>query len=157
MKIKIIFALLASLFTTCINAGTLVFEQSGYSIQSLDSPPPLAGVQPLQMLLPAVNGFSANVNVQIQPYNGTLSQYKDISDSQFKQYGFKPILSKINSNNVTFEYTGAMSGKNLHWYSKAYKKGDFIYLVTATEQESNWEKTKNKLMSVVDSFKLNKI
>ena len=157
MKIKIIFAILTSLLVTSINAGTLVFEQSGYSIKSLDSPPPLAGVQPLQMLLPAVNGFSANVNVQIQPYNGTLPQYKDISDSQFKQYGFKPILSKINSDNITFEYTGSMSGKKLHWYSKAYKKGDFIYLVTATEQEDNWSKTKIQLISVVESFKLNKI
>ena len=157
MKKKIIFAILTLLVATKINAGTLVFEQSGYSIKSLDSPPPLAGSQPLQMLLPAVNNFSANVNVQIQPYNGTLSQYKDISDSQFKQYGFKPVLSKINSNSITFEYTGLMSGKNLHWYSKAYKQGNFIYLVTATEQESNWLKTKNQLISVVDSFKLNKM
>jgi len=154
MKINILFALIATLFVTSINAGTLVFEESGFSIDALDTPPPLSGGQPLQMLLPAINGFSANINVQIQPYTGTLTQYKALSDSQFKQYGFTSLLSKINKDNILFEYTGTMSGKNLHWYSKAYKKGNFVYLVTATEQEVNWKETKNKLTSAVDSFKL---
>lgn len=154
MKINLVITLLTALFISEASAGTLVFEESGFSINSLDSPPSLSGGQPLQMLLPAVNGFAANINVQIQPYTGTISQYKELSESQFKQLGLTTIHSKANESNLLFEYTGIMSNKKLHWYSKAIKKGDFVYLVTATEQETSWEQTKNKLISAVDSFKL---
>ncbi len=157
MKNKSLLTLLLFILSTNIYAGTLVFDEAGFSIKALDAPPEVAGGQPLQMLLPPNNGFSANVNIQIQPYNGTLTQYKSISDSQFKQYGFKPIISKVSKDSVIFEYTGTMAGKKLHWYSRAYKRGNFVYLVTATEQESNWPKTKKKLITVVDSFKLKKI
>jgi len=154
MNINSTITLIVTLFVTSANAGTLIFEKSGFSINALDSSPPLSGAQPLQMSLPAVNGFSANISVQIQPYMGTLSQYKALSDSQFKQNGFKSILSKINNNYVLYEFTGLITGKSFHWYSKAYKKGDFVYLVTATEQEENWKDTKNDLITAVESFKL---
>ena len=157
MKHKYLLPLILFVLSANAYSGTLVFDAAGFSIKALDAPPGVSGGQPLQMLLPASNGFSANVNIQIQPYTGTLVQYKNISDSQFKQYGFKQIVSKVSNDSVVFEYTGTMSGKKLHWYSRAYKRDGFIYLVTATEQDVYWPKTKNKLMSVVDSFKLRKI
>lgn len=153
VKYKYLLPLGFSMFAFNALAGTLVFEEAGFSIKALDAPPGTAGAQPLTMLLPASDGFSANVNVQIQPYNGSLAQYKNLSDAQFKQFGFKPLISKVSNGSVIFEYTGSMSGKTLHWYSRGYKKGDFVYLVTATAQAANWQKTKNKLMSVVDSFR----
>ncbi|WP_440875274.1 hypothetical protein [Thalassotalea sp. PLHSN55] len=139
---------------TSAQAGTLDFSNAGFTIDSLDAPATAAGGQPLQMLLPAQNGFSANVNVQIQPYPGTMAEYMALSFGQFEQMGITKIASREEGDTSFFEYKGALQGQNLHWYAKAVKSGDFVYLVTATDIEQNWESNKQQLMSVVDSFKL---
>jgi len=40
--------------------------------------------QALMMFLPVTDGFAANVNVQIQPYAGTIEDYTALSLQQFK-------------------------------------------------------------------------
>jgi hypothetical protein len=130
------------------------FNQAGFSINALDSPPSQAGSQPLTMMLAVTNGFSANVNVQIQPYQGTLEEYKTLTDSQFVQMGLKTISSTIKGNSFHVEYSGNMQGNELHFYAKAIKKGSSFYLATATDRESQWHINAAKLKSVVDSFVL---
>lgn len=101
------------------HAETLEFTKSGFSIDSLDSSPTTGVIQPLQMFLPANNGFAANVNIQIQAYSGTITQYKELSEGQFKQMGLSIISLEEKDNSITFEYKGTMQGFDLHWYAKA--------------------------------------
>ena len=102
MKKIILIALLS--INSLAFAETAKFNESGFSIDILDEQPGNAGSQPLQMLLPAVNGFSANVNVQIQPYPGTLVEYKNLSEAQFVQLGLKTITSSTKGSAVVFDY-----------------------------------------------------
>lgn len=151
---KIILLLIITLFSFPAFASTLVFEDAGFQIDSLDAPPGPAGSQPLMMLLPAEDGFAPNINVQVQPYADSISEYKKLSESQFVQLNLKVIRAELAGDTAIFEYSGTMGQNLLHWYAKAMKKGSFIYLVTATSPQSNWPKHKAKLVSVVDSFKL---
>ena len=152
MKIRIVLALVTLNLSSYTFASTLVFEQAGFQIDSLESAPGEAISQPLMMFLPAEGGFAANVNIQIQPYTGTISDYKKLSESQFSQLGIKIIRSELKGNIVTFEYTGPMNNAMLHWYAKAVKKGNYVYLATATSLDENWTTNKTKLVSSVNSF-----
>lgn len=148
----IIFA--TSLLVSFAHAETLEFPKAGFSIESLDHSPTLGMVQPIQMFLPANNGFAANVNVQVQAYSGTIQEYKTLSEGQFKQMGLTVLSLIEQGDSISFEYMGIMQGLNLHWYAKAFKKGNHVYLVTATDTHASWEKNKEKLISNVNSFKL---
>ncbi len=152
--LKITTILVSAVFASGINARTLDFPQAGFSIDSIDAAPSLAGAHPLQMFLPPQNGFSPNVNVQIQPYPGTMKQYLALSESQFKQLGVNVISTKDLGDTVFFECAGSMQGMELHFYAKAIKEDDFVYLVTATDSIQNWNTNKTKLIQAVDSFKL---
>ncbi|MBI3186627.1 MAG: hypothetical protein HYZ31_02000 [Gammaproteobacteria bacterium] len=154
MTIKNLLLISALAFSSPGYATTLIFDKAGFEISTLEAPPGPEGTQALIMMLPAEGGFAANVNVQIQPYAGSLADYKKLSESQFSQLGFKVMTSAIDKNILTFEYAGSMSDQTLHWYSRAIKKGNFIYLVTATSQERNWLKNKAALETSVNSFKL---
>jgi len=155
MRIKKILLCAISFFVSFVQAEVLEFPNGGFSIESLDSIPQQGMVQPIQMFLPAVNGFAANVNVQIQAYSGTIQDYKKLSEGQFKQIGLTLISSEDLEDSIVLEYMGPMGSLTLHWYAKAFKKMDHVYLVTATATHSDWEATKEKLISTVNSFKLN--
>lgn len=135
-------------------AEILEFNKAGFSIHALEAPPHLSGSQPLTMLLPYEQGFSANVNVQIQYFEGNLVEYKALSQSQFNKLGFKIIREIINHNSLFLEYSGEIKGRHLHWYAKAIKRGKFVYLATATSLEKNWLQNKFELVKSVDSFSL---
>ena len=152
IKKAVLFA--ASLFVSFAHAETLEFLKSGFSIDSLDSSPTQGMIQPIQMFLHAINGFAPNVNVQVQAYEGTITEYKELSEGQFKQIGLTLLSLKEMDNSISLEYTGAMQGLNLHWYAKAFKKGNHIYLVTATGTQADWEINKEKLIANVNSFQL---
>lgn len=141
MPIKIFLAIATLVFSTTSVTSTLVFDKAGVEIDALDSSPGAAGLQALIMMLTAEDGVAANVNVQIQPYDGSLAEYKKLSDSQFSQIAFKVSTSIIEKNILKFEYTGSMSNLTLYWYSLAIKKGDFIYLVISP----HWIKTGLKI------------
>ena len=134
------------------DSNSATFNQAGFSIDVLDAKANSAGSQRLIMMLPASNGFSANVNVQIQPYPGSLKDYKKLSEAQFTQMGLKTISISENENKVYWEYSGNVQGKNLHFYAKIIKVDNLFYLATGTDLESNWPKTSKNIRSVVNSF-----
>lgn len=131
-----------------------MFDRAGFSIKALEAPPHVSGSQPLTMLLPYDQGFSANVNVQIQPFEGNLTEYKALSQRQFKQLGFTVIQDALTDNSLLMEYSGEVKGKRLHWYAKAIKRGKFVYLATATSLAINWSQNKFELSESINSFSL---
>ena len=147
--------LLTVTFSLSVHAdsNSAIFNQAGFSINVLDSKVSNAGSQPLTMMLPALNGFSANINVQIQPYPGSLEDYKKLSEAQFIQMGLKTISSSGKGNEIYWEYSGNIQGNNMHFYAKAIKVGNLFYLATGTDLESNWSKTSNNIKSVINSFR----
>ena len=106
-------------------------------------------------LLPASDGFAPNVNVQKQAYEGTIEDYDKLSTGQFTALKLTSVNRTLKKDEVIYEYKGLMQGSRLHWYARALKKGQYVYLVTATALDSQWkdEKKKKKLIDSVNSFK----
>lgn len=131
------------------------YQTKDFSINPLHSEFNGEITQSVMMFLAPAEGFSANVNVQIQPYNDSIDSYFELSAKQMKQFKLKLLNSKKSATTLEMEYCGEMNGMNMHWYLLALKRYDRIYLVTATSLESQWEKNKNKLIECVKSFKFN--
>lgn len=151
-------ATLALLLTPCLQhaeANAVEFPLYGFEIDPLDSTPGAEGSAVLVMSLPGVRGFASNVNVNIQPYKGTMKEYVALSKRQFEQAKCKVITDEQKEDGEwRIEYTATMGGNNLHFYSRALLKGERVYLVTATAEESQWAGVQAKLRKNVDSLKL---
>ena len=132
----------------------LQFPVNGFSIAPLEGTSDAGPYQGVIMMLPPSEGFAPNVNVQIQPYQGTLKEFAEISDKQFKDVGLTIAKEEATATTITWEYTGTYQGHPMHWYSKAIQGKGRIYLVTATALESQWESVSGKLKDCVNSFKL---
>lgn len=127
--------------------------QSGYGFSI--TPPEAATVNEgvvAHFYLPANKGFAANVNVMIQAFEGGLTAYDEITQQEFQQYGLTLIERQQTPTYLQYEYRGSMSGMAMHWYARAYVRGDRIYLVTATALASDWPQQKATLMAAVNSF-----
>ena len=137
--------------------NTFVSETMGISMKVPVSKKSDAPVNQIAMFfLPASDGFAANVNVQKQKYSDSIEAYDKLSQSQFKTLKLSVIKRIIKSDEVLYEYKGEMRGRKLHWYSRAIKSGDYVFLVTATCLENHWAKQKIELLKSVDSFKIKK-
>ena len=135
------------------STNRLHFAVSGFSIAPLEAPLGQTPQQAIIMFLPVKGDFAPNVNVQIQPYEGSLDEYWALSLKQFEGAGFKLVQpAKLKGSSVVFEYKGTMQGRLLHWYARAEKSRDRVYLVTATAPEERWTETAPRLKACVDSF-----
>ncbi len=138
------------------STNVMFFAESGFSIAPLEAPPGRSPQQVLMMMLPATNGFAPNVNVQIQPYEGSIDDYAVLSLGQFKKANLKVIhQSKTKDSALVFEYSGEMQGRNLHWYARIQKSGGRAYVATATALEEQWAGFAPRLKACVDSFSCN--
>jgi hypothetical protein len=120
--------------------------------------PPVDGadqsVQAALFCLPASDGFAANVNVQIQVYPGSRADYDKLTRQQLDQFKFKLISSHDDGDALVYEYAGAMGANKLHWYARAIKRGEKVYVITGTALEKSWESQSGLLIDSVDSFSL---
>ncbi len=135
--------------------GRIYFPKNGFSIQLLEGKATDRLSTVVTMLLPPSGNFAANVNVQVQPYHGTLADYADLSLDQFREAGLQVIRSERTGEGAAiFEYTGTWGGYDLHWYSTAVKAGNAVYLATATALSSEWETLSKQLIECVSSFRI---
>jgi|GEM_PF-2643127 len=140
----------------CFAAG-LAVQNAPEALQYDFNPPPFAADAEGMIFfhfLPAEDNFSANINCMSQPYLGTLEEYDKLSRDQFKQMGMQIITAKVEDGFLVYEYTGRQQGRDMHWYSRACKRGEKIYLITATSLDKKWENDSKVLKDSVDSFKL---
>src|SRR6185369_8795790 len=83
-RVVIVFAILlaASLATA---EDKFVSQGLGFELSVPEAPVSAAVYQVCLFYLPPADGFSSNVNVQIQEYAGSMQDYKVLSDNQFRQ------------------------------------------------------------------------
>lgn len=155
---RLILAIVIATFGAASVAGETTFqsEQYGFTIK-----PPVAkqwegSGMVATFLLPPKDGFSDNVNVMIQAYAGTLEEYDKLTRGSFGANAMKLIAGNLEKGVLIYEYSGKYQGRPLHWYSRAQKKDDKVYLVTATCAEERWETNKKVLMDAVESFEFKK-
>ena len=134
--------------------GLVVNRQEGFRIATLEATPEARSHQILIMFLPVDDGYAPSVNIMTQDFDGTLAEYKEITESQFQQLGLNTIINKIEDDIYIIEYSGVIQGKYLHVYSKATQRGSSVYLVTGTAANAQWGKYHDQLIDVVNSFQL---
>jgi len=161
MKRSLVYVLIVALPLTLVAEGQAPQPKSSYVLRefglSLEPPaiekPGQGNFVVAYFFLPPAEGFAANVNVMRQAHAGSIKEYSALSDGQFKKAGMTVLKRDLKENQVVYEYTGSQGGRELHWYSRAIKKGGFVFLATATGLALHWDKQKAALMKSVDSFK----
>ena len=148
---KIIFAVL-SMYSLNAMSSELNFDELGFTMENL-SDSSTSPHQVVMLTLPPENGFTSNVAVIIQTYDGTLEQYKALTMEQFKSNDITLVNTHLTKTYLIIEYTGFTQGKSLHWYAKAMKKNGSIYLATGSSLGALWAKDKDKLIKSVNSLK----
>lgn len=146
-------ALVLSLSLAVDEPARLEFKTHGFSIEAVEETSELP-MQVIAMTLPPTDGFAPNVNVQVQPYPGSIEDYVALSTAQFKQVNFTAIKTESKGNRAVLEYTGVAQGQQLHFYSVVQKRGKKMILVTATANQAQWPKVSKKLLRCADSLKL---
>jgi hypothetical protein len=126
--------------------------------QEFEFTPPAFGAgnegQVFYYFLPTHNEFAANVNLQIHNFNGSLDEYDKVSREEFEQNGITMVDSRKSANELMYEYAGELNGRALHWYARAIKSGNSIYLITATALNDRWDLESKVLIASVQSFRL---
>lgn len=131
----------------------LHFATSGFSIAPLEAPKGQRTQQVLMMFMPTAGDVTPNVNVQIQPYDGSLEDYVKLSLKQFESANLRVVQQgRTKDSGALFEYQGEIQNRRLHWYAKAQKSQGQVYLVTATALEEHWAEVATNLKNCVDSF-----
>ncbi len=137
-------------------SSRLYFNKSGFSIAALEDSPRRSAYTVLAMFLPVSEKFAPNVNIIIQPFEGTLEQYARLTRGQIRAGRFSILEEKFSPDSVAWEYAGKMGELDLHWYARAVRRADLVYLVTATSSEAQWPSLAVKLKRCVDSFRIEK-
>lgn len=129
------------------------FDEAGFSIDVLDEAPSDAPAQRLTMLLPPSDGFAPNVNVQTQPFTGTIEEYAAKSRGEIKGLGLELVEESIEGEDTWLcEYAGSLTDTPMHWFAKATVTGEFVYLATGTALESHWGDASAQLQECVSSL-----
>jgi hypothetical protein len=150
----------AALFWLAISsqaaAATIELPLYGFQMDALDATPDSSNpTTVIQTFLPATDGFAPNINVQIQPYTGTVKDYATTSKRQFEQMKWKLVSDQQpNDNEWNVEYTGSFQGSDLHFLARAVSADGKVYLITATAKESQWTTVGDTLRKHLESFKL---
>ena len=158
---KLQFLILIAMFPAAVctaDEGVLRLEgftidSTGLQVKSKEPQTTAYGTLAAFLYLPPTQGFAPNVNVLIQDVPNPIQEYADLSKQQFKSANLTVLNDHlVGDGEWACEYSGNMQGKDLHFYARALKKGDKVYLVTATAALDQWDSVFPKLKSCVDSF-----
>ena len=135
------------------STNRLSFPMAGFSIQPLEAALAKTPQMVLTMSLPLQDGFAGNVNVLIQTYTNSLTEYIQLSEAQFKAAGISLLKTTRPTDSIAvLEYFGRLQNRVLHWYARAELVNQRLYLVTATTSEDRWTEESTVLKACVDSF-----
>ncbi len=126
------------------------------SIKTLNAGSSQVNYVPLIMCMPPTDGFSSNVNINVQIYSGSLEDYIQLSKSQFTQMDLNILRAEIIEGFGVFEYTGKIQKREMHCYAKVLKRQGKIYLITGTTLKSLWNKDKQEIIDCVNSASIEK-
>ena len=129
----------------------LDFPIAGFSIPVLDFHPAPATESSqirLVMYVGDETDFNSNVNVMIQDFSGTIDEYKELSESQYRDLGWDVLRSEI----IDGAYYVEVSGGLFHYYAKGISNGSYVYLATGTSRADDWLEVRDAIVTVVDGL-----
>ena len=160
MKTKAKFAvttLLAICAFSALTAAEGDLPYYGSQLKDLDAVIEKAPGKALLIKVDETGAVAANINIQIQPFTGTMKEYMDVSRAQFEQIfdkGWKILSEKQDGEKAwSCELAGTAKGKDYHFYARAVREGSKVYLITATALQEEWGSAGEKMRRHVDAFK----
>ena len=157
MKRLLIAAALLLIALSCFaqdKTPRLDFPLNGFSITPLEGTADSVTYQVLTVYLPPSGGFAPNVSIQVQPHDGTMEEYLEISKQQFETLKWTVIADSIlTPTAITFEYSGIARGVALHFYAKAESRDGKVYLTTGASTEDQWPNVSPRIKKCVNSFR----
>jgi hypothetical protein len=134
------------------STSAISYAKLGFSLTPPESTQPGVGLF-VMAFLPLLHGFSPNVSVMVDPFPSTLQDYdRKMMQTEFKREQLTAISQEVQPDHLLYEYHGIMDGKNLHFYARALKRNDAVYLITATDLEQDWPADRDTLIHSVASF-----
>ena len=135
----------------------LVFADYGFEITPLDGKPGSESQNVFQTFLPPHDGFSSNVNVQLQVWDKTIAEYIALTRKQFSEGGFTEIsFDQRGDDECILEYRGSIGEWLLRFYARAVFRDGYVYLCTGTTQSQDWKRDGEVIRNCVESMKLRK-
>lgn len=130
------------------------FVKAGFRIKTLEpAQAPANGYLACTMSLPAEAGFAPNVNVIVEPFSGSLKEYKKMSVEQLEFLEVEPVKVKQKKGELTFEYEGDMLGPRIvHVFTRVILVDDKVFVATATATPEQWKNHGKQLREVVNSI-----
>jgi hypothetical protein len=151
---RILLTLFCAVFT--LDAAAADYPYYGWRLADLDA---LVAKQPQNVLRVAFDesdGFTANINIQIQQFSGTMKEYIEVShrgfDKLFDQKWSTVSEDQKGEKECLVEIAGAIKGREYHFYARAAKLEEKVYLITATALQSQWATVGDKMRRYVDAF-----
>jgi hypothetical protein len=162
LRLVFLFSLLPIVGRAEPDTGLLRFDSEGFTINAegfnvkRSDLPSAGGQSPVVVLfLSPTGGFAPNVNVLIQDFPNSISDYVALTKKEFDSNGITVVKEQtVSPEEWIVEYSGTLSGRSLHWYARAVKKEAKVYLTTATATPDQWGSVSQKLIQCVDSFAL---
>ena len=101
------------------------------------------------------DGFTPNIVIQIQQFPGTMKEYIEVSNK-----GWDALFDKkwsMVSETQKGEKEGFMElvgtkGREFHFYGRAVKQDQKVYIIMATALQSQWATVGDKMRRYVDAF-----
>jgi len=113
-----------------------------------------------QFLAPAADGFAANLGLQRQKFAGGFEAFVKTSDAQFEQMDFKVLSkhgAKIGSHaSNEWVYTGTLGGNAMKFHALAVEQGEYVFLLTGTALEQNFDDYEPQFKAALASFRFDK-
>jgi hypothetical protein len=151
---RIILALFCAVLT--LTAAAADYPYYGSQLADLDA---LIAKEPQNVLIVKFDesdGFTANINIQIKRFPGTMKEYIEISHKEYDQLFDKkwstPSENQKGEKEYLVELMGTAKGREFHFYVRAVKHEEKVYLITATALQSQWATVGDKMRRYVDSF-----
>ncbi len=134
----------------------LQFEKNGFSIAPLEAGVSAAPYRSAVLYLPATSGYAPHVEVQIEPYVGSIDGYVTITKQKLELVNMTIIAESVGhaAGTATLDYSGKLNGRDLRFYARIELADGRVYVATAAALEAQWSDVGKKLTESVDSMKL---
>ena len=105
-----------------------------------------------------VDGFEANLNVQVQPMNMDRDQYRKLSLAQFAKEGWKVTVDRdltVSGHDAVFwEFEGKSGDEEYGWIALAVIDKPRVILATCTSLKRHLAEHEKEFRASLDSFRL---
>jgi hypothetical protein len=147
--------ILLALFCAVLARDAAAADYYGWRLADLDA---LVAKEPRNFLVVEFDrsdGFTPNINIQIQKYPGTMKEYVEEShrgfDTLFDKKWSAVSEDQKGEKDYHIEIVGT-KGREFHFYQRAVKQGEKTYLITASALQSQWATLGDKMRRYVDAF-----